>query len=283
MYSAVLTINGRAINFDSATVNGCYIRTITGLTGVTSKLQTAQHSSGYGEAYTGAQVAGQPIRIEGYILGDSSGAMTIRKAMIDNIVPKGEGTLKVGHVINSDQQTELTCDVVVQTTPQITQECNAKFSIALYAPRAVWYASSYSTTSVEQGTTATIRVDGQIDAEYDVSILCAAAALTSVTLTLDGGTRDAKVLTLDLTRYTGGSVAANKTIYIRRTNGQLGIYVQGTGTTLVSAMQCLNVDSTFWYLPVGTHTLALSTNTTAAVSATVKYKPLYAGVIVSGV
>lgn len=278
MYYALLTINGKSINFTpDYGGNGCYIKTITGLTGVTSKLQTAQHASGYGEAYTGATVAGQPIRIDGYILNDDTMGRLMRKALVDAIVPKGTGTLTLYHVVNSDNQTELSIDVVVSQTPTITQEKRAKFSFALYAPRFVWYSSTASAALVQQGTTESINVIGQVDAEYTATIQSVTETLTSLTLTLDGGTRNARSISLDLTQYSPSGVASGNFIYIRRVNGQLQVRVNNN-----DAMRTLDVTSTFWYLPVGTHTLELITNANSA-AATVAYKAGYAGVIVSGV
>ena len=278
MYHAILTINGKTINFtpDYAS-SGCYIKTITGITGITSRLQTAQHASGYGEAYTGATVAGQPIRIDGYILNDDMYGQLMRKALVDVIVPKGTGTLKLQHVVNSDNQTELAIDVVVSQTPTITQEDRAKFSFALYAPRPRWYAPTASAVTVQQGTTESIIVDGQVDAEYTATIVSAAETLTSVTLTLDGGTQSVQSISLDLTKYSPSGVAAGSFIYIRRVNGQLQVRVNNN-----DAIRTLDVTSAFWYLPVGTHTLVLTTNANSA-TATVAYKAGYAGVIVSGV
>lgn len=277
MYYAILTINGKSINCaPDYAGNGCYIKTITGLTGVTSKLQTAQHATGYGEAYTGATVSGQTIRIDGYILNDDTMGRLMRKALIDGIIPKGTGTLTLYHVVNSDNQTELSIDVVVSQTPTITQEKRAKFSFTLYAPRPVWYASSASAVTVQQGTTENINVIGQVDADYTAQIVSLTETLTSITLTLDGGTRNAKSISLDLTKYSPGGVASGNFIYIRRVDGRLRVQVNTS-----DAMRALDVTSTFWYLPVGTHTLELITNANSA-AATVAYKAGYAGVIVSG-
>jgi hypothetical protein len=77
MYHIKLTINGTALDMSYA--GGYLIRTITGLTGASARITTAQHSSGYGEAFVGATVAGLPIRVEGYVLDSDTTAGTLIK------------------------------------------------------------------------------------------------------------------------------------------------------------------------------------------------------------
>lgn len=270
MYNLLLTINGQELNLDMS--HGYVISTVDGLTGVNSRLDTVQAANGIGEAYTGGTVQGQTITIRGKILDHNVEA---KQALIDTAVPLGEGTLTVldDRSGQSGRVTPYrTIDVVVRTTPQIAQVEHSKFTLTLYAPSPIWYAAERETITLENTLSVPFVNDGQVPAEYELRAMTIDAA-TSIYLYLDGVSANNQFLHLDLTKYDSGGVAGS--IKFGRDKGTVYLHVYNN-----DAMECISLDSTLWYLPVGEHTLTLRTD--ARVAATLTFATPYVGVVLNG-
>ena len=267
MYHIKLTINGTALDMSYA--GGYLIRTITGLTGASARITTAQHSSGYGEAFVGATVAGLPIRVEGYVLdSDTTAGTLIKTRLINDIVAGGTGTLEI---YNGDTVHRVT-EVVVSAAPTVTQEKHARFSFQLYSPRGIWHTSNAATISLDGASIADPvekLVDGQMPAEYTFRAI---AAMDAFGLSL---CCDDMYLYLNFQLLAAGKLAAGSTLLVYRDNGRLRITIDGA-----DAMKALDPRTNLWYLPVGRHNFSVLAT---GVAATLTYKPSYAGVILGGV
>ena len=279
MYDIQLEINGKTLKMNPS--SGYYISTISGLTGVTANLELSQSNSGIGESFSGGSIKGISLQVKGKIL---DGQTDKQQALLDTVVPLGTGTLslyeKSGETSGRTEPYRIT-DIVVKSTPTITQERNSKFVFTLYAPSPVWREATVKTVSLDgrASTTPTeVTVAGQVPADYTLKI-----AVTTTTkmkeFTLFQDWPDAvygKSLYVNFRKWNADGVSNTDKILIKQTNGRLSMTING-----VNANKCIWTQSGMTRLDVGTHQMLFAAD--AASTATLEFAPSYIGVVYNGV
>lgn len=278
MYDIQLEINGKKLRMNSN--SGYYISTISGLTGVTANLELSQSNSGIGESFSGGSVKGISLQVKGKIL---DGQTDKKQALLDTVVLLGTGTLslyeKSGETSGRAKPYRVT-DIVVKSTPTITQERNSKFVFTLYAPSPAWRDSTVKTVGLDGLASAptAVTVAGQVPADYTLKILVTTATkLKEFTLYQDFP--DAvygKYLYVDFRKWSADGVSRTDRILIKQTNGRLSMTING-----VNANKCIWTQSGMTRLDVGTHKMLL--RAAAASTATLEFTPSYIGVVYNGV
>lgn len=273
MYTISLYINGSTLLMDYE--HGYLIKTITGLTGLSGRLNTVQNAVSIGEAYVAGTVGGLTLTVTGKILDANN---TAKQNLLDEVVPLGTGTLTIYRSASEGARPAAyrTIDVVVQATPTITQEKHAKFSFQLYAPYPVWKAQTASAIAfAANGESVSITVAGQADAEFSLDLSPAAGTpITTAAFIMDAGTANAKYLQFDFTKYNASGIT--ETVRVSVGNGAMVATIVVAGTDIT---YCIDPHSTMLTLPAGSHTIMA----TAAGSPVARfaYYPSYVGVIVN--
>lgn len=278
MYDIQLEINGKKLRMNSN--SGYYISTISGLTGVTANLELSQRNSGIGESFSGGLIKGISLQVKGKIL---DGQTDKKQALLDTVVPLGTGTLslyeKSGGISGKTTPYRVT-DIVVKSTPTITQERNSKFVFTLYAPSPAWREATVKTVGLDGLASAptAVTVAGQVPADYTLKI-----SVTTVTklkeFTLYQDWPDAvygKSLYVNFRKWNADGVSRTDKILIKQTNGRLNMTING-----VNANKCIWTQSGLTRLDVGTHKMLF--RAAAASTATLEFSPSYIGVVYNGV
>lgn len=278
MYDIQLEINGKKLRMNPR--DGYYISTISGLTGVTANLELSQSNSGIGESFSGGSVKGISLQVKGKIL---DGQTDKKQALLDTVVSLGTGTLSLYEKsggISGKAKPYRVIDVVVKSTPTITQERNSKFVFTLYAPSPAWRESTVKTVGLDGLASAptAVTVAGQVPADYTLKIsVTTATKLKEFTLYQDFP--DAvcgKYLYVDFQKWNADGVSRTDKILIKQTNGRLSMTING-----VNANKCIWTQSGLTRLDVGTHKMLF--RAAAASTATLEFAPSYIGVVYNGV
>lgn len=278
MYDIQLEINGKKLRMNPG--DGYYISTISGLTGVTANLELSQSNSGIGESFSGGSIKGLSLQVKGKIL---DGQTDKKQALLDTVVPLGTGTLSLyekSGEISGKAKPYRVIDVVVKSTPTITQERNSKFVFTLYAPSPAWRESTAKTVGLDGLASAptAVTVAGQVPADYTLKIsVTTATKLKEFTLYQDFP--DAvygKYLYVDFRKWNADGVSRTDKILIKQTNGRLSMTING-----VNANKCIWTQSGVTRLDVGTHKMLF--RAAAASTATLEFAPSYIGVVYNGV
>lgn len=278
MYDIQLEINGKKLRMNSG--SGYYISTISGLTGVTANLELSQSNSGIGESFSGGSIKGISLQVKGKIL---DGQTDKKQALLDTVVPLGTGTLSLyekSDEIGGRAEPYRVTDIVVKSTPTITQEDNSKFVFTLYAPSPAWREATVKTVGLDGFASAPteVTVAGQVPADYTLKIsVTTATKLKEFTLYQDFP--DAvygKYLYVNFRKWNADGVSNTDKILIKQTNGRLSMTING-----VNANKCIWTQSGMTRLDVGTHQILFRAD--AASTATLEFAPSYIGVVYNGV
>lgn len=278
MYDIQLEINGKKLRMNSN--SGYYISTISGLTGLTANLELSQSNSGIGESFIGGSINGISLQVKGKIL---DGQTDKKQALLDTVVPLGTGTLSLyekSDEISGRAKPYRVTDIVVKSTPTITQERNSKFAFTLYAPSPAWREVTVKTVGLDGLSSAptAVTVAGQVPADYTLKI-----SVTTITklkeFTLYQDFPDAgygKNLHVNFRKWNADGVSNTDKILIKQTNGRLSMTING-----VNANKCIWTQSRMTRLDVGTHKMLF--RAAAASTATLEFAPSYIGVVYNGV
>lgn len=278
MYDIQLEINGKKLRMNPG--SGYYISTISGLTGVTANLELSQSNSGIGESFSGGSIKGISLQVKGKIL---DGQTDKKQALLDTVVPLGTGTLSLyekSDEIGGRAKPYRVTDIVVKSTPTITQENNSKFVFTLYAPSPAWREATVKTVGLDGFASAPteVTVAGQVPADYTLKIaVTTATKLKEFTLYQDFP--DAvygKYLYVDFRKWSADGVSNTDKILIKQTNGRLSMTINGA-----NANKCIWTQSGMTRLDVGTHKILFRAD--AASTATLEFAPSYIGVVYNGV
>lgn len=278
MYDIQLEINGKKLRMNPG--SGYYISTISGLTGVTANLELSQSNSGIGESFSGGSIKGISLQVKGKIL---DGQTDKKQALLDTVVPLGTGTLSLyekSDEIGGRAEPYRVTDIVVKSTPTITQEDNSKFVFTLYAPSPAWREATVKTVGLDGFADAPteVTVAGQVPADYTLKIsVTTATKLKEFTLYQDFP--DAvygKYLYVDFRKWNADGVSNTDKILIKQTNGRLSMTING-----VNANKCIWTQSGMTRLDVGTHKILFRAD--AASTATLEFAPSYIGVVYNGI
>lgn len=278
MYDIQLEINGKNLRMNPG--SGYYISTISGLTGVTANLELSQSNSGIGESFTGGSVKGISLQVKGKIL---DGQTDKQQALLDTVVPLGTGTLSLyekSDEIGGRAEPYRVTDIVVKSTPTITQERNSKFVFTLYAPSPAWREATVKTVSLDGLASAPteVTVAGQVPADYTLKIsVTTATKLKEFSLYQDWPDLVyGKSLYVNFRKWNADGVSNTDKILIKQTNGRLSMTING-----VNANKCIWTQSGMTRLDVGTHKMLYAAD--AASTATLEFSPSYIGVVYNGV
>lgn len=278
MYDIQLEINGKTLKMNPG--SGYYISTISGLTGVTANLELSQSNSGIGESFSGGSIKGISLQVKGKIL---DGQTDKKQALLDTVVPLGTGTLSLyekNDETSGRAKPYRVTDIVVKSTPTITQEHNSKFVFTLYAPSPAWRETTVETVGLDGFASAPteVTVAGQVPADYTLKIsVTTATKLKEFTLYQDWP--DAvygKYLYVNFRKWNADGVSNTDKILIKQTNGRLSMTING-----VNANKCIWTQSGMTRLDVGTHQMLFRAD--AASTATLEFLPSYIGVVYNGV
>ena len=278
MYDIQLEINGKKLRMNPG--SGYYISTISGLTGVTANLELSQSNSGIGESFSGGSIKGLSLQVKGKIL---DGQTDKKQALLDTVVPLGTGTISLyekSDEIGGRAEPYRVTDIVVKSTPTITQENNSKFVFTLYAPSPAWREATVKTVGLDGFASAPteVTVAGQVPADYALKIaVTTATKLKEFSLYQDFP--DAvygKYLYVDFRKWNADGVSNTDKILIKQTNGRLSMTING-----VNANKCIWTQSGMTRLDVGTHQLLFRAD--AASTATLEFSPSHIGVVYNGV
>ena len=278
MYDIQLEINGKELRMNPG--SGYYISTISGLTGVTANLELSQSNSGIGESFTGGSIKGLSLQVKGKIL---DGQTDKKQALLDTVVPLGTGTISLyekSDEISGRAEPYRVTDIVVKSTPTITQEHNSKFVFTLYAPSPAWREATVKTVGLDGFASAPteVTVAGQVPADYTLKIsVTTATKLKEFTLYQDWP--DAvygKSLYVNFRKWNADGVSNTDKILIKQTNGRLSMTINGA-----NANKCVWTQSGMTRLDVGTHKMLYAAD--AASTATLEFSPSYIGVVYNGV
>ena len=278
MYDIQLEINGKTLRMNPG--SGYYISTISGLTGVTANLELSQSNSGIGESFTGGSVKGISLQVKGKIL---DGQTDKQQALLDTVVPLGTGTLSLYE--KSDEtggraKPYRVTDIVVKSTPTITQELNSKFVFTLYAPSPAWREATVKTVGLDGFANAPteVTVAGQVPADYTLKIsVTTATKMKEFSLYQDWPDLVyGKSLYVNFRKWNADGVSNTDDILIKQTNGRLSMTING-----VNANRCIWTQSGMTRLDVGTHQMLFRAD--AASTATLEFSPSYIGVVYNGV
>lgn len=278
MYDIQLEINGKKLRMNSG--SGYYISTISGLTGVTANLELSQSNSGIGESLSGGSIKGISLQVKGKIL---DGQTDKKQALLDTVVPLGTGTLSLyekSDEIGGRAEPYRVTDIVVKSTPTITQENNSKFVFTLYAPSPAWREATVKTVGLDGFASAPteVTVAGQVPADYTLKIaVTTATKLKEFSLYQDfPDLVYGKSLYVNFRKWNADGVSNTDKILIRQTNGRLSMTING-----VNANKCIWTQSGMTRLDVGTHQMLFRAD--AASTATLEFAPSYIGVVYNGV
>lgn len=278
MYDIQLEINGKKLSMNPG--SGYYISTISGLTGVTANLELSQSNSGIGESFSGGSIKGISLQVKGKIL---DGQTDKKQALLDTVVPLGTGTLSLyekSDEIGGRAKPYRVTDIVVKSTPTITQENNSKFVFTLYAPSPAWREATVKTVGLDGFANAPteVTVAGQVPADYALKIsVTTATKLKEFTLYQDWP--DAvygKFLYVNFRKWNANGVSNTDKILIKQTNGRLSMTINGA-----NANKCIWTQSGMTRLDVGTHQILFRAD--AASTATLEFAPSYIGVVYNGI
>ena len=278
MYDIQLEINGKKLRMNPG--SGYYISTISGLTGVTANLELSQSNSGIGESFSGGSIKGISLQVKGKIL---DGQTDKKQALLDTVVPLGTGTLALyekSDEIGGRAKPYRVTDIVVKSTPTITQENNSKFVFTLYAPSPAWREATVKTVGLDGFASAPteVAVAGQVPAAYTLKIsVTTATKLKEFTLYQDFP--DAvygKYLYVDFRKWNANGASNTDKILIKQTNGRFSMTINGA-----NANKCIWTQSGMTRLDVGTHQILFRAD--AASTATLEFAPSYIGVVYNGV
>ena len=278
MYDIQLEINGKNLRMNPG--SGYYISTISGLTGVTANLELSQSNSGIGESFSGGSIKGLSLQVKGKIL---DGQTDKEQALLDTVVPLGTGTLSLYEKESEESgraKPYRVTDIVVKSTPTITQERNSRFVFTLYAPSPAWREATAKTVGLDGFASAPteVTVAGQVPADYTLKIsVTTATKLKEFTLYQDFP--DAvygKYLYVDFRKWSANGVSNTDKILIKQTNGRFSMTING-----VNANRCIWTQSGMTRLDVGTHQILFRAD--AASTATLEFAPSYIGVVYNGV
>lgn len=278
MYDIQLEINGKKLRMNSN--SGYYISTISGLTGVTANLELSQSNSGIGESFIGGSIKGISLQVKGKIL---DGQTDKKQALLDTVVSLGTGTLSLyekSDEISGRAKPYRATDIVVKSTPTITQERNSKFVFTLYAPSPAWRELPVKTVGLDGLASAptAVTVAGQAPADYTLKIsVTTVTKLKEFTLYQDfPDVGHGKFLNVDFRKWNADGVSHNDKILIKQTNGRLSMTING-----VNANKCIWTQSGLTRLEAGTHKMLF--RAAAASTATLEFSPSYIGVVYNGV
>lgn len=278
MYDIQLEINGKKLRMNSG--SGYYISTISGLTGVTANLELSQSNSGIGESFNGGSIKGISLQVKGKIL---DGQTDKKQALLDTVVPLGTGTLSLyekSDEIGGRAKPYRVTDIVVKSTPTITQENNSKFVFTLYAPSPAWREATVKTVGLDGFASAPTEatVAGQIPADYTLKIsVTTATKMKEFSLYQDWPDLVyGKSLYVNFRKWNADGVSNTDKILIKQTNGRLSMTING-----VNANKCIWTQSGMTRLDVGTHKMLFRAD--AASTATLEFAPSYIGVVYNGV
>ena len=278
MYDIQLEINGKKLRMNSS--SGYYISTISGLTGVTANLKLSQSNSGIGESFSGGSINGISLQVKGKIL---DGQTDKKQALLDTVVPLGTGTLSLyekSDEITGRANPYRVTDIVVKSTPTITQERNSKFVFTLYAPSPAWRESTVKTVGFDGLASAptAVTVAGQVPADYTLKIsVTTTTKLKEFSLYQDfPDAAYGKFLYVNFSKWNADGVSNTDKILIKQTNGRLSMTING-----VNANKCIWTQSGLTRLDVGTHKMLF--RAAAASTATLEFTPSYMGVVYNGV
>lgn len=278
MYDIQLEINGKKLRMNPR--SGYYISTISGLTGVTANLELSQSNSVIGESFSGGSIKGISLQVKGKIL---DGQTDKKQALLDTVVPLGTGTLSLyekSDEISGRAKPYRVTNIVVKSTPTITQERNSKFVFTLYAPSPAWREATVKTVGLDGLASAptAVTVAGQVPADYTLKI-----SVTTITklkeFTLYQDWPDAvygKFLYVNFRKWNADGVSNTDKILIKQTNGRASMTING-----VNANKCVWTQSGLTRLDVGTHKMLF--RAAAASTATLEFAPSYIGVVYNGV
>ena len=266
---------------------GYYVANIDGLTGISASFNTVKAVDGYGESVTGKTIPSKSLMVTGVIL---DGNTTAKQNLLDVVKAGAEGVITIYKTeqIAARPVPYRRAKVFVKQSPVITQEKHSKFSFALTMPKPYWEDVSEQSIPIRSTSDfATATVSGDVPPEYSlqftletaywyVALYCASAIYTE----LDNFFMfDFTRLGLSTDDYPDG-LPANTLVKLWWENGRLRATATYNSTT-VDIVRCVYTASKLWKLPLGTakgyYTLNNLTN------ATLKYRPLYTGVLVDGV
>lgn len=278
MYDIQLEINGKTLRMNSN--SGYYISTISGLTGVTANLELSQSNSGIGESFSGGSCKGISLQVKGKIL---DGQTDKKQALLDTVVPLGTGTLSLyekSDEISGRAEPYRITDIVVKSTPTITQERNSKFVFTLYAPSPAWREATVKTVSLDgfASVPTAVTVAGQVPADYTLKIsVTTTTKLKEFTLYQDFPDAGyGKSLYVDFRKWNADGVSRTDKILIKQANGRLSMTING-----VNANKCIWTQSGMTRIDVGTHEMLF--RAAAASTAILEFAPSYIGVVYNGV
>lgn len=278
MYDIQLEINGKKLRMNPG--SGYYISTISGLTGVTANLELSQSNSGIGESFSGGSIKGISLQVKGKIL---DGQTDKKQALLDTVVPLGTGTLSLyekSDEIGGRAKPYRVTDIVVKSTPTITQENNSKFVFTLYAPSPAWREATVKTVGLDGFASAPteVTVAGQVPADYTLKIsVTTATKMKEFSLYQDWPDLVyGKSLYVNFRKWNADGVSNTDKILIRQTNGRLSMTIND-----VNANKCIWTQSGMTRLDVGTHKILFRAD--AASTATLEFAPSYIGVVYNGV
>ena len=278
MYDIQLEINGKELRMNPG--SGYYISTISGLTGVTANLELSQSNSGIGESFSGGSIKGLSLQVKGKIL---DGQTDKEQALLDTVVPLGTGTLSLyekSDEIGGRAKPYRVTDIVVKSTPTITQERHSKFVFTLYAPSPAWREATVKTVGLDGFASAPteVTVAGQVPADYTLKIsVTTATKLKEFTLYQDWPDLVyGKSLYVNFRKWNADGVSNTDKILIKQTNGRFSMTING-----VNANKCIWTQSGMTRLDVGTHQMLFRAD--AASTATLEFSPSYIGVVYNGI
>lgn len=266
---------------------GYYVAHIDGLTGISANFNTVKAVDGYGESITGKTIPSKSLVITGVIL---DGNTTAKQNLLNVVKAGAEGVITIYKTkqLAARPVPYRRAKIFVKQSPVITQEKHSKFSFTLTMPNPYWEdvtEQSIPIHSVNDFATAT--VSGDVPpalslqftlgtAAWYVSIYCASVIYTEMD---NYFMFDFTRLGLTIDDYPDG-LPANTVIKMWWDNGRLRATATYNGST-VDIVRCVYTASKLWKLPLGSakgyYTLNNLTN------ATLKYRPLYTGVLVDGV
>lgn len=281
MYDILLDINGVQLRMNRTT--GYIISTISGLTGTSAHLETAQNTSNFGEAYIDGSVEGITLQILGKVEGSDTDKAK-RQKLLDTVLPLGRGSLTLyeKNTVTSRLQPYRVIDVVVKETPTLSTatDKDVPFSFELYAPRPVWKQADEISIEL-QGTATeptTVKVAGQAPAEYDLEVKVASnVTIQRFTLYEDWtNLSTCRYLYVDFTKYRESGVTARDTIRIKHIDGRLTCTINGE-----NANRCIYSQSRLDMLAVGAWQMQIKAGGNSKFM--LKYYPSYVGVVYDGV
>ncbi len=278
MYDIQIDINGKKLRMNPN--NGYYISTISGLTGATAKLELSQSNSGFGEAYVGGALKGLSLQVKGKILDEQTDK---KQALLNAVVPLGTGTLALyekGSGETGKVAPYRIIDVVVKSTPTITQERNSKFVFTLYAPSPAWREAVVTAISFDGTASAAtaVTIAGQVPADFTLKVaVTTTTKIKEFTLYQDFPSAVyGKYLYVDFRKWNADGVDSTADIVIQQANGRLSMTINGS-----NANKCIWTQSGLTQLDPGTHQMLFRASVPS--TAKLEYSPSYIRVVYNGV